>query len=49
MARERLAAKIRVFTRFVRVTLNMLDPKYRQCTLCHVRIHGSNADARFLR
>ena len=28
---------------------NMLDPKYRQCTLCHVRIHGSNSDARFLR
>ncbi len=28
---------------------NMLDPRYQQCTLCHVRIHGSNADARFLR
>ena len=28
---------------------NMLDPKYRQCTLCHVKIHGSNSDARFLR
>jgi DmsE family decaheme c-type cytochrome len=28
---------------------NMLDPRYRQCTLCHVRIHGSNSDARFLR
>jgi DmsE family decaheme c-type cytochrome len=28
---------------------NMLDPKFQQCTLCHVRIHGSNADARFLR
>lgn len=28
---------------------NMLDPKYQQCTLCHVRIHGSNSDARFLR
>src|SRR5215831_15720269 len=30
-------------------THNMLDPKYQQCTLCHVRIHGSNSDARFLR
>jgi DmsE family decaheme c-type cytochrome len=28
---------------------NMLDPRYQQCTLCHVKIHGSNADARFLR
>jgi DmsE family decaheme c-type cytochrome len=28
---------------------NMLDPRYRQCTLCHVKIHGSNSDARFLR
>ena len=28
---------------------NMLDPKYRQCTQCHVKIHGSNSDARFLR
>ena len=28
---------------------NMLDPKFQQCTQCHVRIHGSNADARFLR
>ncbi len=28
---------------------NMLDPKYQKCTLCHVRIHGSNADATFLR
>lgn len=28
---------------------NMLDPKYQQCTLCHVKLHGSNADARFLR
>ena len=30
-------------------THNMLDPRYRQCTACHVRIHGSNADANFLR
>jgi DmsE family decaheme c-type cytochrome len=30
-------------------THNLLDPKYQQCTLCHVRIHGSNADPRFLR
>jgi DmsE family decaheme c-type cytochrome len=28
---------------------NMLDPKYQKCTLCHVRIHGSDADATFLR
>jgi DmsE family decaheme c-type cytochrome len=28
---------------------NMLDPKFQQCTQCHVRIHGSNTDARFLR
>jgi DmsE family decaheme c-type cytochrome len=28
---------------------NMLDPRFRNCTLCHVRIHGSNADATFLR
>lgn len=28
---------------------NMADPRYQNCTTCHVRIHGSNADARFLR
>jgi DmsE family decaheme c-type cytochrome len=28
---------------------DMSDPKYRNCTTCHVRIHGSNGDARFLR
>jgi DmsE family decaheme c-type cytochrome len=28
---------------------NMNDPRYRNCTTCHVRIHGSNADPRFLR
>lgn len=28
---------------------NMLDPRFQNCTLCHVRIHGSNADAYFLR
>jgi len=28
---------------------NLLDPKYQKCTICHVRIHGSNADATFLR
>jgi DmsE family decaheme c-type cytochrome len=28
---------------------NMLDPRFRNCTLCHVQIHGSNADATFLR
>lgn len=30
-------------------THNMQDPKYQRCTLCHVRIHGSNADPTFLR
>jgi DmsE family decaheme c-type cytochrome len=28
---------------------NMLDPRYQRCTICHVRIHGSNSDAFFLR
>jgi DmsE family decaheme c-type cytochrome len=28
---------------------NMLSPQFQNCTLCHVRIHGSNADADFLR
>ena len=28
---------------------NMADPRYQQCTTCHVRIHWSNADALFLR
>lgn len=28
---------------------NMADPRFRNCTTCHVRIHGSNADPQFLR
>ena len=28
---------------------NMFDPKYRNCTTCHVQIHGSNAAPDFLR
>ena len=28
---------------------NMADPRFQNCTACHVRIHGSNADATFLR
>jgi DmsE family decaheme c-type cytochrome len=28
---------------------NLADPRYQYCTNCHVRIHGSNADQRFLR
>ena len=28
---------------------SMTNPRYQNCTACHVRIHGSNADARFLR
>jgi DmsE family decaheme c-type cytochrome len=30
-------------------THNMADPRYQNCTTCHVRIHGSNADALFMR
>jgi DmsE family decaheme c-type cytochrome len=30
-------------------THNLLDPRYQRCTLCHVRIHGSNSDPAFLR
>jgi DmsE family decaheme c-type cytochrome len=28
---------------------NLLDPRYQRCTMCHVRIHGSNSDPLFLR
>lgn len=28
---------------------NMLDPRFQNCTSCHVRLHGSNADANLLR
>jgi DmsE family decaheme c-type cytochrome len=28
---------------------NMADPRYQNCTTCHLRIHGSNADPLFLR
>ncbi|HLK46500.1 MAG TPA: DmsE family decaheme c-type cytochrome [Bryobacteraceae bacterium] len=28
---------------------NLLDPKYQNCTTCHVRVHGSNSDLYFLR
>ncbi len=28
---------------------NMSSPRYQNCTTCHVRIHGSNTDPRFLR
>jgi DmsE family decaheme c-type cytochrome len=30
-------------------THNMSDPRYQNCTVCHVRIHGSNSDVLFLR
>ena len=30
-------------------THNMFDPRFHNCTACHVRIHGSNADPNFLR
>lgn len=28
---------------------DLLNPKYQNCTTCHVRVHGSNSDAFFLR
>ncbi len=28
---------------------NLADPRYQNCTTCHVRVHGSNSDALFLR
>jgi hypothetical protein len=28
---------------------NMADPRYQNCTNCHMRIHGSNADPLFMR
>jgi DmsE family decaheme c-type cytochrome len=28
---------------------NMSDPRYQNCTNCHVRVHGSNSDPLFLR
>jgi DmsE family decaheme c-type cytochrome len=28
---------------------NMADPRFRNCTACHVRIHGSNSSEYFLR
>ena len=28
---------------------NLLDPRYQRCTVCHVRIHGSNSNQYFLR
>lgn len=28
---------------------NLADPRFRYCTTCHVRIHGSNSDSNFLR
>jgi DmsE family decaheme c-type cytochrome len=28
---------------------NLANPRYRDCTVCHVRIHGSNADIFLLR
>jgi DmsE family decaheme c-type cytochrome len=30
-------------------THNMADLRFRNCTVCHVRIHGSNASEKFLR
>lgn len=30
-------------------THNMADARFRNCTTCHARIHGSNADGKFLR
>jgi DmsE family decaheme c-type cytochrome len=33
----------------VAATHNFADSRYQNCTACHVRIHGSNADVTFLR
>jgi DmsE family decaheme c-type cytochrome len=30
-------------------THNLADPRFQNCTTCHVRIHGSNADTYFFR
>ena len=30
-------------------THNLADPRFQNCTTCHVRIHGSNADSYFFR
>ncbi len=30
-------------------THNLADPRYQNCTTCHVRIHGSNSDTYFFR
>jgi len=30
-------------------THNMTDPRFQNCTNCHVRIHGSNSDSLFMR
>jgi DmsE family decaheme c-type cytochrome len=30
-------------------THNLANPRYQNCTTCHVRIHGSNADSYFFR
>jgi DmsE family decaheme c-type cytochrome len=30
-------------------THNLADPRYQNCTTCHVRIHGSNSDPYFFR
>jgi DmsE family decaheme c-type cytochrome len=30
-------------------THNLADPRYQNCTTCHVRIHGSNSDIYFFR
>jgi DmsE family decaheme c-type cytochrome len=35
--------------RLTSATHDMRSPRFQQCTLCHVRIHGSNADPLFLR
>jgi hypothetical protein len=28
---------------------NLADPRYQNCTTCHAKIHGSNADFFFFR
>ena len=33
----------------ITATHNLADPRYQNCTTCHVRVHGSNSDPLFLR
>jgi hypothetical protein len=28
---------------------NLLSPRFRNCTICHIKVHGSNVNRDFLR